>query len=435
MKVINQILTSALGSEHEFTFEERLVFSYVLYAILSCFFSIFFNEALGLSANNVLIIIISFLFFSLIFVLGRVFKRTSQAKLLFAIYCFFFCNFYWYINYGSRGSATYVFLIYFFIIIFFWDNLHIWIIGLLILLNVVILFIIEMVKPEVVPFYPTEHARIVDSYSTLIIVLGFFSIIIISAKNNYIKQYKLAQQSDRLKSAFLANMSHEIRTPLNAIMGFTQLLATRELSKDKRELYAGLVTKNSKYLLQLVSDILDISLIETGQLKVRKRMTDLSDIFTKLYHTFLKVLEDMDKINVQLVMVLPLKPVTVEVDDIRLEQVLSNLLSNAIKYTTEGSVKFGYTLMESGLLIYVEDTGCGIKEEFQPYIFSRFLKNENMSDDNFARGAGIGLSLSKELVQILNGKIWFVSEYKKGSTFYVSIPHKILSIDGIIPEN
>lgn len=425
MKVINVILTRIFGYEDEFTFEERLLFSYLIFASLSCFISTFTNAALGFGYVNVIVLLVSFILFSALFVLGRIYKRITFAKRSFTIYSFLFCNFYWYINYGSQGSAVYVFLLFFFIMIFVWETMQIWIIAAFVVLNVLILFIVELSFPGFITQYSSESVRITDSYITLIFILGFFSIIIVSAKNNYIKQYKLAQQADRLKSAFLANMSHEIRTPLNAIMGFTQLLATRDLQKEKKELYAGLVTKNSQYLMQLVSDILDISLIETGQLKVRKRITDLSEIFTKLYYTYTKVLEETAKSNVQLVMNLPQSPVKIDIDGVRLEQVLSNLLSNAVKFTTEGNIKFGYTHLDEEILIYVEDTGCGIKEEFQPYIFSRFVKDENINDAHLERGAGIGLSLSRDLVQILNGKIWFVSEYNKGTIFYVSIPYKI----------
>lgn len=424
MKVINLILTRIFGYEDEFTFEERLLFSYLIFASISCFISTFANAALGFGCINVIILLVSFALFSGLFVLGRIYKRITFAKRFFTIYSYLFCNFYWYINYGSQGSAVYVFLLFFFIMIFVWDTMQIWAIAAYVILNVVLLFVVELSYPDFIPKYASESVRITDSYITLIFILGFFSIIIVSAKNNYIKQYKLAQQADRLKSAFLANMSHEIRTPLNAIMGFTQLVATRDLPKDKKELYAGLITKNSQYLMQLVSDILDISLIETGQLKVRKRVTNFAELFTKLNYTYTKVLEETAKTNVQLILNLPQTPVILEIDDVRLEQVLSNLLSNAVKFTTEGTIKFGCTHLDEEVLIYVEDTGCGIKEEFQPNIFSRFVKDENINDAHLERGAGIGLSLSRDLVQILNGKIWFVSEYNKGSTFYVSIPHK-----------
>jgi signal transduction histidine kinase len=310
--------------------------------------------------------------------------------------------------------------------IFVWDNFQIVIILGFIGLNILILFTLEINNPALIPQYPTDIARISDSYGTLIIALGFFSIIIVSAKNNYIKQYKMAQRSDRLKSAFLANMSHEIRTPLNAIMGFTRLFTTRDLPKEKKEHYSQLITENSKYLMQLLSDILDISLIESGQLKTTFSTINLTNFFNKLYENLMYTLVEAGKSDVQLILNIPPDEKLIESDEIRLEQIMSNLINNAIKFTSQGYIKFGYYHQDNELVLFVEDTGIGIKEEFQPEIFNRFVKNEDNKDQNFVRGAGIGLSLTKELVQVLGGKIWFTSAYQEGSTFFLSLPNKSL---------
>ncbi|HEY4784916.1 MAG TPA: HAMP domain-containing sensor histidine kinase [Bacteroidales bacterium] len=309
--------------------------------------------------------------------------------------------------------------------IFVWNTFQIMLIASFVILNIAILFILEISNPNLILQYPTEFSRISDSYVTLIIALGFFSIIIVSAKNNYIKQYKMAQRSDKLKSAFLANMSHEIRTPLNAIMGFTKLLTTRELSKEKMGQYSNLITDNSKYLMQLLSDILDISLIESGQLKLNPSLVKLQDLFNRLYENQNYILKDIKKENVHLQLSLPSDNATIETDVVRFEQIMTNLLNNAVKFTSDGYIKFGYYLQENEYVFFVEDTGCGIKEEFQPEIFNRFVKNEDNRDANFIRGAGIGLSLTKELVHILGGKIWFTSVYMEGTTFYFTLPIKI----------
>ncbi|HEX3023999.1 MAG TPA: hypothetical protein VHP12_02215, partial [Chitinophagaceae bacterium] len=116
MKVLNAILTRIFGYEDEFSFEERLVFSYLIFAILSCFISVFVNSALGFGGTNVIVLLVSFILFSALFVLGRVYKKIDFAKRIFTIYSFLFCNFYWYVNYGSRGSAVYVFLLFFFVL-------------------------------------------------------------------------------------------------------------------------------------------------------------------------------------------------------------------------------------------------------------------------------------------------------------------------------
>lgn len=427
MKVIKQILTIILGSQEEFLFEERMMLSYVLYASIICFISSFLNIVLGLGIGTILAVSFSFIFYSYLFIQGRFFKKKKLIKVLFSVYTLIFCNFYWYVNYGSRGSALFFFLIYFFIMIFVWDNFQILLIVCFVGLNILILFTIEINNPTLIPQYPTDLARISDSYGTLLIALGFFSIIIVSAKNNYIKQYKMAQRSDKLKSAFLANMSHEIRTPLNAIMGFTKLFTTRDLTKEKKEHYSRLITENSKYLMQLLSDILDISLIESGQLKTIFSSVNLTGFFNKIYENQKHILLEMGKGEVQLLLNIPSEDKLIETDQIRLEQIMANLINNAIKFTSQGYIKFGYYLQDSELIFFVEDTGIGIKEEFQPEVFNRFVKNEDNLDLNFLRGAGIGLSLTKELVKLLGGKIWFASAYQEGSTFFLSLPDKLLN--------
>ena len=255
-------------------------------------------------------------------------------------------------------------------------------------------------------------------------IIGLHAIVLISAKSNYIKQYKLAQKSDQLKSAFLANMSHEIRTPLNAITGFSALMAKKDLTPEKKEHFSQLINDNSKYLTKLISDILDFSLIESDQLKITFAVIKVNDLMNKLFQTFSQNLKQAGKKGVKLQLSIPEQSEIIETDEVRLEQILSNLLSNAVKFTTEGHVKYGYRMESTQVLFFVEDTGRGIKEELKPEIFNRFIKNEEKYDGKFERGAGIGLSLSKEISEMINGSLWFTSEYLKGSTFYLSIPSK-----------
>lgn len=421
-KQLRKILKKAIGSEREFSFEDRLVIAYVLYGGIMCFASIFINFWLGLGLGSVLLMICSTIFLGIVYYLGRIQRKHYTAKLLLSSYALLFCNVHWYMNYGSQGSATYVFLVYFFIMIFAWDKFKIRVIAVLIILNVLVLFAIEITIPNLIPPYPSETVRIIDTYGTLAIVLGFFAIIIVSAKNNYVKQYQIAQKSDKLKSAFLANMSHEIRTPLNAIIGFSQLLIERDLSREKKDRYSQLITENGDYLMKLISDILDVSMIESGHLKVVKSRVNLNNIFNHIYCIHSEILQSRTKNDVELKLEIPAKAVIIEVDEMRLKQVIFNLINNAVKYTSKGYIRFGYSLGEKGILFFIEDTGCGIKEEFQSEIFNRFVRHEETHEVKTTRGSGIGLSLTKELVHILGGKIWFTSEYKLGTTFYFSLP-------------
>jgi len=424
MNAVKQLNSYLLGEKSGFTLEEKLVLGCNLYCSLMCFVSIFINFLIDLEFFSVFLAFVSFIFFAAGFIWGRYFRRFNYSKLIFTIYTFIFCDIYWYVNYGSHGSAMYVFLLYYSLILFIWNSKQIRLITFLLALDLTFLSLLELKIPNLVPDYPSFTAKLADTYGTLLMILGFFFIFIVSVKNNYIKQFNMAQRSDMLKTAFLANMSHEIRTPLNAIMGFTKLFTTRELSKEKKEHYSQLITDNSKYLMQLLSDILDISLIESGQLKTTLSLIHLQNLFNKLFENHSYTLKEAGKQEVQLFVSIPSEVKFIESDEIRLEQILSNLIDNAIKFTSRGYIKFGYYTQEEETIMFIEDTGIGIREEFQPEIFNRFVKNEDNTDSNFVRGAGIGLSLTKELVEVLGGKIWFNSVYQEGSTFYLTFPQK-----------
>ncbi len=232
-----------------------------------------------------------------------------------------------------------------------------------------------------------------------------------------------AEESDRLKSAFLANMSHEIRTPLNAIMGFIDILEANEIGSEERKTINSIIQTNSDNLLQLINDIIDISIIEANQLVIRKKEFD--------FHAFLYEIElrykaqrDIKSQNVEIIMDVPSEneDLIVYSDQIRLRQIYNNLINNAIKFTERGYIKFGYRISEDGtLLCFVEDTGIGIAEENVKKIFRRFHKIEP-TVGKVHRGTGLGLSISKNLSELLGGNIWVESVPGKGSTFFFSIP-------------
>ncbi len=421
-QVIKQLLKRALGGEDEFSFEERLVNAYILYGGIICLLSNIFNVWLDFGWQLIVLLIVSTIFLAAIFYLSRFKRRTYLAKVMLSIYALLFCNIFWYTNYGSYGSAIYIFLVYFFIMMFAWEQFQIKILGVIVACNLILLCSLELIFPQLISPYPSEHARIIDSYSTLLVVMGFFVILIVSAKRNYIKQYQMAQRSDKLKSAFLANMSHEIRTPLNAIVGFSQLLIERDLPKEKKERYSHLITENGDYLMKLISDILDVSMIESGHLNIIKSRVNLNKVLNQVYSIHNEILQTKGANKFELLLEIPAKTTYIDADEMRLKQVIFNLIGNAIKYTTKGYVKIGYTVSEQEVIFFIEDTGCGIKEEFQPEVFNRFVRNEDSREVKTTRGFGIGLSLSKELVHILGGRIWFTSKYKEGTTFYFSAP-------------
>lgn len=227
-----------------------------------------------------------------------------------------------------------------------------------------------------------------------------------------------AEQSDKLKSAFLSNMSHEIRTPLNAIVGFSNLLAGEEvIDNEESKEYASLISKNCDDLLTLVSDIMDLSRIETGTMEYSFSKFSIKDILTDIYQNHLDRIPDRVEFN----LLLPDNDIRIESDPLRLRQTLDNLLSNAIKFTTHGHIDIGWALSNDRkhIRISVSDTGIGIPAEQFDKIFERFYKV-----DSFVQGAGLGLSLSKILTEQLGGKLLVSSRLREGSRFTMRIPIK-----------
>ncbi len=230
-----------------------------------------------------------------------------------------------------------------------------------------------------------------------------------------------AEKSERLEALFLANVSHEIRTPLNSIVGFSKLLLTATDSNERAE-YEEIISENTKYLLRLINDVLELSRLEAGQIEITKAVFDLSGYL----NTFVVTMRERIKNNKVKIEIQPFeKHYIVESDRERINQVYSNFTINAIKYTQQGVITVGFLEEGGGVKIYVSDTGVGIKEEEQLRVFSRFDKI-----DSNVSGTGLGLSISKAIVENMGGKVGFESRYRKGSTFWAWLPlHKINSIN------
>ncbi len=226
-----------------------------------------------------------------------------------------------------------------------------------------------------------------------------------------------AEMMDRLKSAFLANMSHEIRTPLNAIVGFSDLLVETEELSERQE-YIKIVRENNDLLLQLISDILDLSKIEAGTFEFTNGDVDVN----LLCEDIVRSMGMKAKEEVELVLDNHLPVCHVISDRNRIHQVISNFVNNAMKFTSEGSIHVGYKLKDGELEFYVEDTGIGIEKEQLPHIFERFVKL-----NSFVHGTGLGLSICQSIVEQLGGRIGVDSEKGKGSRFWFTIPGVIVT--------
>lgn len=233
-----------------------------------------------------------------------------------------------------------------------------------------------------------------------------------------------AEELDRLKSAFLANMSHEIRTPLNAIVGFSSLLTETEDMKDRKQ-YMAIVQENTELLLQLISDILDLSKMESGAFEFVKSDTDVNLLCSEI----IRSLRMKMPAGVELVFEECLPGCHVWADKNRLNQVISNFINNALKFTFSGSITLGYYRQTDGYLrFYVRDTGMGIPKNKIKTVFDRFVKL-----NSFVHGTGLGLSICKSLVEQMGGTIGVESEEGEGSCFWFTYPYQEMAGSILVP--
>ena len=234
-----------------------------------------------------------------------------------------------------------------------------------------------------------------------------------------VKARDKAEASDRLKSAFLANMSHEIRTPLNAIVGFSSLLTSTESAAEK-ELYNSLIGHNNKLLLNLINDVIDLSKIESGYLELRPDWVNLTELLDESVAEYAHQVPS----GVELLTNYPAHDSLVELDKLRIKQILSNFLSNALKNTTTGHVEVFYEVDHQSVRIGVKDTGRGIPQNMLEKIFERFEKL-----DSFAQGAGLGLSICKLIVEKMNGRVLVDSQLGIGTTFVIELPCRSMLVE------
>lgn len=235
-----------------------------------------------------------------------------------------------------------------------------------------------------------------------------------------------AIESDRLKTAFLQNISHEIRTPMNSIVGFSELLKESNIIEAERIQYLDMISKSSDQLLNIVNEVLDISLIETGNISLNRKKVSLNMLMDEIYSAFKPLIKDGITFSVSKGM--PDQAMLILTDIVKVRQVINNLLSNAIKFTEKGEISFGYNLLKEKIKFSVEDTGIGIDADFHNKIFERFRKVEN-ENLKLYEGVGLGLAICKGNVDLLKGNIWLESEPGQGSRFFFTIPYEPVDVN------
>ncbi len=230
-----------------------------------------------------------------------------------------------------------------------------------------------------------------------------------------------AEASNRLKTEFINNMSHEIRTPMNAILGFSNLLDNADIDEEKRKFYISIIQSSGNQLMRVIDDILEIAKLGSKQVEIIKQKVCINLLLSE--HLAVYNLSAQKKgVELRFVKTISDSESTILTDKVKLNKIISNLLENAMKFTNDGFIEFGCRYENNEIVIYVKDTGIGIKPENQKRIFERFTQEEMGTSRNFG-GLGLGLSIAKENVELLGGRISLISEKGKGSTFFVHVPY------------
>lgn len=289
----------------------------------------------------------------------------------------------------------------------------------------------KVIGVVVVQSYTSEKAYTKSDVEILEFISGQISISIDrkQREQDLIFALKKATESDRLKSSFLSTMSHELRTPLNSIIGFSEFI-TEELTVAEIIEFVKTINDSGRHLLSIVEDIFDITIIETGEVKILKQDVQLQSVLNDILQIMKIEQQKMKKSNLDLELLISPneKNLLVKIDSSKLKQIIINILKNALKFTSEGHIQFGFSLMpdvnKPMLKFYIKDTGIGIPLEKHDFIFNVFRQVDD-SDTRAFGGAGLGLSIAKKLIELLGGEIWLESDVGIGSVFYFTVPYEV----------
>jgi signal transduction histidine kinase len=361
----------------------------------------------------------AFIIFGLYFFI-RFYDYTLIAKILFSAVGILLLDVSWYEKHLSNGPVLFFIMAFGGLIVWIWEGIVLSTLIFLYILNILVLYLIDLNSPVSNTIYLTKEARSIDIYFNFLIYSIILIVLLNSIKRDFVRQKERAVRSDKLKSAFLANMSHEIRTPMNAIVGFSGLIED-ENDEALRSQYVNIIKNSSDSLLKLIDDIIDLSKIEAGDLQLIQADFSIQTMFNELESIYRLELNKKNKHAVALQFDLPSSDFILQADPFRVRQVLMNLINNAIKFTDKGHIQVACEKKNGELVFSVKDTGVGIPENDQIKIFERFTKFDYHGMNN--EGSGIGLSIVEKIIHLLKGKIWLESTLDQGTTFYFTLPY------------
>lgn len=385
-------------------------------------FTMIFNHLAGLVESTYIsgfMLVISIVYF-LLFRFTKHFKFIIISGYFFLIIVY---NLYYIYNYGITGPMAYYSFLIVYVTLYYSKVTNKLLLFFFFFINIVVLYYLDYQSDTFTNKYENFNQLFIDNVASILALIITFLILLRSLIKAQIKEKEIANESSHLKSTFLANTSHDLRAPVNSILSFSELIFQEKLTHDELIKYNKIIHSNSAQLLSLINDMFDISIIESKNIIINQKFTNINDLLDELHSTFKRDIEVKNKnIDLNIHYGLPNSQAFIYTDPVRVKQIISNLLQNAIKHTTEGAIAFGYDkkMDADELLFYVKDTGSGIPDDKLEDIFKRYVTNIN--ETKKTKGTGLGLHITSSLVKLLNGKIWVESDIDVGSQFFFTLP-------------
>lgn len=417
--LLNWIKRIVLVNPNNFDIQD-LVLIHMLHITLSLIIvSAIFNPFLEVPDSVIIINLLSSIIIMFFYWLTRFKKRFALGKLLYLSYVFVMINFLWIETAGSSGPTLIYIVAFIPMLTFMLNNKALTYSYIVIGINIPALILLEAYWPDLIKYYPSELYRVLDILMVSLVFILFEIPLIIYIKKLVITQRNNAREVAIQKTSYITNLSHEIRTPMNAILGFSELLNQDDLEIVEQKSYIQQINENGNTLLLLLNNIINISKIEHGQTEVSLSQFNALQIITRV-HSSLSYKQS------QLV---DFKVIASEKNDeiiysdaMFLYQILSNLTYNALKFTKKGFVHMDIQSNNDSVTFIVKDSGIGICESKQAYIFKQFEQAKSDYHMINLNGSGLGLAISSNLTEKLNGHICFESEKNVGTTFYLTLP-------------
>lgn len=377
------------------------------------------NYFLRLGSQLTLILFFSAFIYAYGYYLIRWRGKFVVSFLIFFLLSVVLINFLWFLNGGTNGGTLLIIHVFLTLLLFISNRKYYIFIITFYAINISVLFYIEYNFPEVIHGYANEKQRIID---IVLISFLFYTgglLLLFMGKRRLRRDKELAEESEKMKTAFIANISHEIRTPMHAIMGFAELLQDEVFSDEEKKQFIKTIRDNGDLLLHLINNILNLSKLDAGTIKVEIAPFNLRELLHQMCKSYQPLIINP---NVKLVLEDEFTDdQAIIVSDYHLlYQVFSNLLNNALKVTEEGEIVIG-AKVDKELIFFVSDTGPGISEQHQQLIFNRFTQIEKSSLEKRS-GVGLGLSICHSIMQLLGGTIEVHSDGKSGTSFYFKLP-------------